>query len=313
MSKYDAFVSTIDEIIGSVTEDNINVKATELLSQNIYTKERLLTVVNLMMRQVTSVALRTPTISYAKLAAIIKSHDRNVHEFVSILFNVCHHFFLVNIGHKAMPPNCGDVSTFNAFDQQTYTLQLIEYHYARERLRRIVRFLSELYTHNVIHGGILLDIEEKQIANLERGKHDYFFVLLSIFEVAGKMLSAEHPDYTNECLMRLKAYLAASENNQILDDVRRMITHAIELGESGWQLKSNDEFKFDEMPSNETTLVGNEIEQHLYWIKNSVSDKLIPIRRWQISIEWCGRFIVSVSGGTRTGQDELPCDTTQCG
>lgn len=266
LSEYDHFVSAIDGIIRTVTKDNIEAKAGDLLRHNIYTKERLVTVANLIMRQVISIGCETPTICYAKVSAAIKSRDRTTNGFSSILLGICQKFFTANIERKLEQPDCLDEPTLSSFDQQIHTLRMIEYHYLHERLRRIVRFLSELYTQNVINGGLLLDIQANQFANLDSGCHDYFFVLLAIFEAAGKMLSEEHPTYTNDCVAKLKQRLIAMGNKQILPDVKALITQAIEMSESGWEKKC----ELEPNTSNES-LPNSDIEEHLFWIKNSVS------------------------------------------
>lgn len=265
MSTYDQFVSSIDGIIRTVTKDNIDAKTVALLRHNIYTKERLVTVVNLMMRQVISIACETPTICYAQLSAAIKSRDPTSSGFSSLLLNVCQTFFTANIERKLVKPDCSHVPTLNAFDQQIHTLRMIEYHYSRERLRRIVRFLSELYTQNVINSGVLLEIQSKEMENLEHGIHDCFFVLLAIFDAAGKMLSEEHPTYVKKCVATLKQRLNAMENNQVLADVKALIAQAIEMSESGWKNESSRDMELDK------SLPNSDVEEHLYWIKNSVS------------------------------------------
>lgn len=270
VSEYDQFMLSIDEIIRTLTTENVDAKAADLLRQNIYTRERLVTIVNVMIRQVVSIASKTPTICYAKLSAAIKSHDVTGDGFSSILLNVCKAFFNANIERKLVRPDCSDAPTLNAFDQQIHTLQMIEYHYSHERLRRIVRFLSELYTQNVINGGLLLTIQEKEIENLSRGIHDYFFLLLAIFDTAGKMLSEEHPTYTNECVTKLKEQLTAMENNHILSDVKALIAQAIEMSETGWKNECREDIRLGRDPLNES-LPNSDVEEHLYWIKNSVS------------------------------------------
>lgn len=267
---YDEFVSAIDGIVRTVNENNIDAKATELLRRSIYTKERLVTVVNLIMRQVISMGCQTPTICYAKLSAAIKAHDRSLDRFTSILLNFCRTFFTANIERKLVPPDNIDAPVLNAFDRQIQTLRTIEYHYSNERLRRIVRFLSELYTQNVINGGLLLEIQAKELENLDRGVHDYFFVLLAIFDAAGKLLSEEHPTYTNECVMKLKEQLAAMENNQILTDVKTLIAQAIEMSESGWKSECSIDASREHNLANQS-LPRSDVEEHLYWIRNSVS------------------------------------------
>lgn len=267
---YDEFVSAIDRIVRTVNEDNIDAKATELLRCSIYTKERLVTVVNLIIRQVISIGCQTPTICYAKLSAAIKARDRSHDGFTSILLNFCRTFFTANIERKLVRPDSAEASVLNAFDQQIQTLRMIEYHYSNERLRRIVRFLSELYTQNVINGGLLLEIQARELENLDRGIHDYFFVLLAIFDAAGKMLSEEHPNYTNECVAKLKEQLAAMENNQILTDVKALIAQAIEMSESGWKNESSTDASRVQHLANES-LPSSDVEEHLYWMRNSVS------------------------------------------
>lgn len=264
----------------SLTNDNIDAKVATLLRHNIYTKERLVTVVNLIMRQVITIANKIPTICYAKLSAAIKSSDRTGNGFSSILLNVCKTFFTRDIERKLERPDYSDAPTRNTFDQQIDTLRMIEYHYSHERLRRIVRFLSELYMQNVINGGILLDIQAKELENLDRGIHDYFFVLLAIFDTAGKMLSEEHSTYTNECVAKLKERLIAMENNKILSDVKTLITHAIEISESGWKNECSEDIRHEQHSANDS-LPKSDVEEHLYWIKNSVS--YAPVNRLQKS------------------------------
>lgn len=266
LSEYDNFVSAIDGIIRTVTKENIDAKAADLLRHKIYTKERLVTVANLIMRQVISVACETPTICYAQLSAAIKSRDRNNNGFSSILLDICQNFFTANIERKLVRPNCPDAPALSSFDQQIHTLRMIEFQYSHARLRRIVRFLSELYTQSVINSGLLLDIQANQLSNLDRGCHDYFFVLLAIFEAAGKMLSEEHPTYTNECVARLKQQLIAMENKKILPDVKALIAQAIEMSESGWK----NECGLEPNTSNES-LPNSDIEEHMFWIKSCVS------------------------------------------
>lgn len=272
MTEYDQFMSAIDGIIRTVSSDNIDAKAADLLRHNIYTKERLITVVNLIMRQVISIACETPTICYAKLSAAIKSGDRTGDRFSSILLKVCQTFFTAHIERKLVRPDRSDPPALNALDEQSHTLRMIEYHYSHERLRRLVRFLSELYTQKVINGGLLLNIQEKELENPDRGIHDYFFALLAIFDTAGKMLSEEHSTYTIECVEKLKVRLTAMENKQILADVRALIAQATEMNESSWKNECREDIRYEPNSANDSSLPNSDVEEHLYWIKNSVSN-----------------------------------------
>lgn len=303
MSEYDQFVSSVDEIIRTLTSDNFEAKFAQLLEHKVST-ERLVTIANLILRQVISIACETPTICYVKLCAAINAQLRS-DSFTSILFSICLKFFVASIQRKLTRPDSADASTMNALDQQIHALQLTEYHFFHERLRRIVRFISQLYTQKLILGGHLLVMQEKELQNLDRGIYEFFFVLLTIFDVAGKMLSEEHPAYMRECVAKLKNHLSAIQNKPVSTDAKTLIAQAIEMSESGWKRVRNIDGRCDRDSANES-FPKSAVEEHLYWIKNTVSDVFCAEYSTMMLI-----FVIHFTDGPRTRQVDLSLGTQQ--